>query len=164
MVRNILLHTVYRHNFMYCCFGQNIFDSVFEFLKCQNKTLGPVKNLSWLFQESVMARQESIMALPGIRHGSERSPSLWNIASRSISQSPQVTNYSQSHGGLLTELPTQTDFSQSHDGLLLEPWRTPGRSMIDFHTSRDLLFRFQKLRKTNQKNKKKKIYKNWTQN
>ena len=45
------------------------------------------------------------MALPGVRHGSERNPLGWNIASRSKSQSPQMTDSSQSHDGLLTEPP-----------------------------------------------------------
>ena len=43
------------------------------------------------------------MALQGVRHGSERSPSEWGIASRSEVQSPQVTDSSQSHDGLVTE-------------------------------------------------------------
>ena len=38
----------------------------------------------------------------------------WDIASRSKNQSPEMT-----------------DSSQSHDGLLLEPWRTPHRAKTD---------------------------------
>ena len=82
------------------------------------------------------------MALTEVHHGSERSPSGWNIASRSKSQSPQVTHSSQSHDGLLTEPPTPTDFSQSHDKLLAEQCWSPGKAMTNFSQTRGLVLRF----------------------
>ena len=81
------------------------------------------------------------MALPGVRHGSTKSPTwlceksamalvgirhLWRLNSKSRSQSLEVT-----------------DSSQSHDRLLTEPWQTPPRSMMDswfFHTPRGIIF------------------------
>ena len=51
------------------------------------------------------------MALQGF-HDSERSPSQWDIASRSRSQSQQVT-----------------DSSQSHHKVRIEPQRTTPRAM-----------------------------------
>ena len=83
-----------------------------------------MKNPSWLYQESVMALQR-------VRHGFARSPSRWDNASKSRSQSPQVMHSSQRHDGLLTEPPTLTDFSQGHDRVLAEPRRTPCRAMRD---------------------------------
>ena len=79
---------------------------VFECLKFKNKTPWSVKkNSSWLFQESVMAlrgvRQGSAA---GVHHSSEISLSGWDIASRSISQSPQVSHSSHSQDGLFTDL------------------------------------------------------------
>ena len=58
------------------------------------------------------------MALPGVRHGTRRSPSwprensvmalggirrLWTMYSAFTGQSPEVTYFSQSHDGFLTE-------------------------------------------------------------
>ena len=67
------------------------------------------------------------MALPDVRHGSRRKPSwlceksimalggirhLWRLSSAFTGQSAEVT-----------------DFSQSHDGFLTEPLRTPPRAV-----------------------------------
>ena len=61
-----------------------------------------------------------------------RIPSRWDITIRSRSRSPQLTDYSQSHDGLLTDpwrTPTRglTDSSQSQDGPILEPGRNVHR-------------------------------------
>ena len=109
--------------YIYIYNSNNSFHLFIEFLKSKNKTHGSVKKLSWLYQVSVKA-------LPGVSHGSarslhgsERSLSGCNIASRIISQIPPRAKKacSQSHPPSQTSLRAMTDSWQSHDGLLAEP-------------------------------------------
>ena len=151
MVKHLLLHTVYWHNSRYCCFflSKNNYLTFTLFFVClwniKKRPLGlwkvchcSTRSLSWFWQESVTA-------LLRVCHGCVRIPSCFNIASRSIGQSQQVTDSSQSHEGLLTEPPNLTDFSQSYDRLLAEPWRT-------FYKPRGLILGFQKHKKQSENN------------
>ena len=85
-------------------------------IQFNDKVLGP----PWFYKKSVMA-------LPGICHGSERSPSGWNIASRIrrwLITPRAMMDCLQSHPHWWISLRAMTDSWQSHDGLFTEPWQS----------------------------------------
>ena len=110
----------------------------FLFLKYNNKTSGSVKKM-------VMAHQEFVMALPGVCHGSVRSPSwlcsLQGVLHGSARNSSGWENARRSK----SQVPQETDSSQSHERFLPEPCKISPRAMTD---SSQVLFSEPKSSKT----------------